>query len=231
MVLSDFSGGKNMKKCLTLCLCLTALLCLIFLTTPKAEAATYGDLTYKISNGEVTITDCNTSATGELVIPSTIDGYPVTTIRGCAFFYCHKLTSITIPDSVTNIGSHAFYDCTSLTGIWVDENNPIYCSDSYGVLYVKNRKVLIAAPGAIQSCVIPDSVTTIGDSAFFWCTSLTSVTIPDSVTTIGDRAFYGCTSLSSVTIPNSVVTIYAEAFAWCESLKTITIPDSYLSGV
>jgi len=64
-----------MKKCLTLCLCLAALLCAIFITTPEANAATYGDLTYTVSNGEATITDCSTSATGELVIPSTIDGY------------------------------------------------------------------------------------------------------------------------------------------------------------
>ena len=83
---------------------------------------------------------------------------------------------------------------------------------------------------------IPDSITTIGNSAFYYCTSLTSVTIPDSVTTIGEYAFYYCDSLTSVTIPDSVTTIGYEAFERCSSLTSVyceattppTLGDSYV---
>ena len=79
---------------------------------------------------------------------------------------------------------------------------------------------------SLTSVTIPDSVTTIGEKAFWYCSSLTSVTIPDSVTTIGDFAFYSCSSLTSVTIPDSVTTIGKSAFYECSSLTSVTIPDS-----
>ena len=79
---------------------------------------------------------------------------------------------------------------------------------------------------SLTSVTIPDSVTTIGDEAFSECSSLTSVTIPDSVTIIGDRAFGGCSSLTSITIPDSVTTIRDYAFSGCDSLTSVTIPDS-----
>jgi len=264
-----------MKKCLTLCLCLATLLCLIFLTTPKASAATYGNLTYEVSNGEATITDVDTSISGDITIPSTIDGYPVTSIGNSAFSYCTSLQSITIPDSVTSIGSRAFIGCrsltsitlpdgvtsigsrafigcrsltsitlpdgvtsigkeafsgcTSLTGIWMNSNNPNYSSDDYGVLFNKNKTMLIAAPGAIVSYTIPDSVTSIGEGAFSGCTSLTSITLPEGVTSIGSYAFDDCTSLRSITIPDSVTSIGSYAFDDCTSLRSITIPDSVTS--
>ena len=78
----------------------------------------------------------------------------------------------------------------------------------------------------LTSVTIPDSVTTIGEYAFYWCDSLTSVTIPDSVTTIGNSAFNNCYSLTSVTIPDSVTTIGEWAFRYCDSLTSVTIPDS-----
>ena len=235
-----------MKKCLTLCLCLATLLCLIFLTTPKASAATYGNLTYEVSNGEATITDVDTSISGDITIPSTIDGYPVTSIGNSAFSYCTSLQSITIPDSVTSIGSRAFIGCrsltsitlpdgvtsigkeafsgcTSLTGIWMNSNNPNYSSDDYGVLFNKNKTMLIAAPGAIVSYTIPDSVTSIGEGAFSGCTSLTSITLPEGVTSIGSYAFDDCTSLRSITIPDSVTSIGEGAFSGCTSLTGIWV--------
>ena len=82
---------------------------------------------------------------------------------------------------------------------------------------------------SLTSVTIPDSVTTIGTYAFYNCSSLTSITIPDSVTTIGDYAFYYCSSLTSVTIPDSVTTIGKGAFAYCRSLTSVTIPDSVTS--
>ena len=83
--------------------------------------------------------------------------------------------------------------------------------------------------GSLTSIIIPDSMTSIGDSAFYECKSLTSITIPDSVTSIGRYAFYGCTSLTSITIPDSVTSIGYEAFCGCKSLTSITIPDGVTS--
>ena len=79
---------------------------------------------------------------------------------------------------------------------------------------------------SLTSITIPNSVTTIKEYAFSNCSSLTSVTIPNSVTTIGDNAFNGCSSLTSVTIPNSVTTIGGWAFSGCSSLTSVTIPNS-----
>ncbi|MBR4893255.1 MAG: leucine-rich repeat domain-containing protein, partial [Clostridia bacterium] len=153
-----------------------------------ASAATYGDLTYSVSNGEVTITDCNQSASGSIEIPSTLDGYPVTSIGEYAFYRCESLTSTTIPDSVTSIGEYAFSYCTSLTSITIPDS----VTSIGGAAFYHCE--------SLTSITIPDSVTSIGGSAFSSCTSLTSITIPDSVTSIGYGTFYHCESLTSITV-------------------------------
>ena len=147
----------------------------------------------------------------------------VTSIGSSAFSECSGLTSITIPDGVTSIGSSAFSGCRSLTSITVENENTAYDSrDNCNAIIKKATNTLIQG---CQNTIIPNSVTSIGSSAFSGCSSLTSITIPNSVTSIGEYAFHSC-ALTSITIPNSVTQIGHGAFEYCSALTSITIPNS-----
>ena len=154
----------------------------------------------------------------------------VTSIGYGAFERCTGLTSITIPNSVTSIETGAFDGCTGLTSINVASGNNYY-SDNNGVLFNKKKTELIRYPeGKSQtSYTIPNSVTSIGDWAFYKCTGLTSITIPNIVTSIGYSAFKRCTGLTSITIPDSVTSIGYYAFEHCAGLTSITISNSVTS--
>ena len=148
----------------------------------------------------------------------------VTSIGDSAFYQCTCLGgSVTIPAGVTTIGRCAFGGCTNLAAINVDAGNASFASVD-GVLFDHSKSTLLAFPNAKESSyTIPASVTSIGNYAFAYCTSLTGVTIPAGVTSIGNYAFYGCTSLTGVTIPASVRSIGDSAFYGCTSLAAITV--------
>ncbi len=193
-----------------------ALISIFALGAVCVSAAQYGDLTYTVSNGRVTITDCDTSVT-EVTIPQEIDGCPVTSIGDDAFYNCSSLTSITILDGVTSFGKYAFYGCSNLTSISITDS----------VTSIGNYAFLGCS--SLVSITIPNSITSIGSSVFSGCSSLTSISIPNSVTSIGEGAFSNCSSLTNVTIPNSVTSIGNSAFSGCNSLTSISIPESITS--
>ncbi len=185
--------------------------------------------------------------------------YTVTTIAGGneskgAFANKTTLTSITIPSSITTMQGYAFYNCTALTEINFNATNMNDLSTYNDIFYNAGQDgagitVNIGAnvtkiPSYLfnphfDSSYAPKIVTvnfaegslceSIGNYAFAYCSSLTSITIPDSVTSIGDSAFCVCTALTSITIPDSVTSIGSSAFSSCSSLTKVTIPNSVTS--
>lgn len=214
----------------------------------------------------VTITKY-TGTESTVILPSTINSWPVTKIGEDAFQDNTTITSVTIPANVTEIGSNAFADCTNLTSVtyggdWsnltIQSGNPavedavnaqlfdfVFTPDNTAVIvrykgtaadvtipsHYKGKPVTMidhAAfhDSAVTSVTIPDSVTSIPDDAFAFCSQLTNISIPNSVTFIGISAFNSCTSLKSITLPSSLSTIQSSAFYNCGNLETIRIPVS-----
>lgn len=197
------------------------------------------------SIGESAFVEC--SSLSNIIMPDSL-----TCIGDYAFWWCGELGSVTIPSGVTCIGDYAFKYCYCLS-IWVEADNTAYSSDDSGVLFNKDKTILLRVPnllsgnyeipesvitigdyafsecGWLYGITIPDSVISIGDRAFGDCYSLSNITIPDSVTSIGESLFFGCDNLTAVTIPNSVSTIGNWMFFNCHSLETIKIPDSVTS--
>ena len=180
----------------------------------------------------------------------------VTSIGYSAFAYCRGLTSVTIPNSVTSIGDYAFSGCSSLTSVTIPNNvatigsnafnnvlNIVYngtvSGSPWGAKYVNGyadgwllysdstkTTILLCSMAATGELIIPASVATISNNAFYGCSGLNSVTIGNNVKRIGGSAFYYCSQLASVTIGDSVNYIGDDAFSNCRNLTSVSIPNS-----
>jgi hypothetical protein len=206
---------------------------LLLLTLPVAVEAQF---TFTTNNGAITITKY-TGPGGDVTIPGTTNGYPVTSVGDSAFANSASLTSIIMPDTVTNIGIFAFQYCTRLGTVSIPSGvNSIAggafdnCVSLTNVTMPMNlRSIDIVAFRqcySLASVVVPDNVTNIGDSVFLSCMNLKNVMIGSNLLSIGSSAFLSCTSLTNITIPNSVSDIGNFTFGACAGLTSVTIPAS-----
>ncbi len=232
----------KIKKTLSIVMAFMMLLCAVpFVAGAEGEELTENGYTYTVENGEATITGSDENISGDIVIPSSIGGYPVTSIGGDAFSDRTDLTGVTIPNSVTSICGAAFDDCTGLTSIKIPDsvtyigelafyNTAWYNTQPNGVVYA--GKVLYKYKGNMpdNTCIdILEGVKGITDEAFYCCSGLVSITIPNSVTNIGEYAFRCCTDLTSITIPGSITSIGGQAFSYCTGLTNVKIENGVIN--
>ena len=166
--------------------------------------------TFTTNNGAITIAKYTGSAR-VVTIPDTTNGWPVVSI-GTNAFRSSSVTSVTIPNSVTNIESYVFVDCFLLTNVVIGSNVTDIGQSVFYKCY------------GLTSITIPNSVTDIGSGAFMYCNNLTNVMLPSSMTRIKFDMFYECTHLAGIIIPNSVTNIEDAAFGFCINLTSVTIP-------
>lgn len=162
------------------------------------------------------------SSIKDIVLPENI-----TYIGDMAFNGCKSLTNITIPQNVTHIGDNAFDECTSLAEINVSPNNKTFTSEN-GILFDAGKSKLIQYPigKSTTSYDIPNSVASIGNSAFTGCTTLEDINFSNNLTHIGDYAFYNCSALKNPVFPESLTDIGICAFSFCNSITEINLPQN-----
>jgi hypothetical protein len=186
------------------------------LVSSTLSAATIDDLQFTLINDgteySVSAVDA-TSIAGEVNVPATYNGKPVTHVNQGAFISANQLTSVVLPDSITTIGATAFASCRSLTSIVLPNS-----ITEIGLAAFENC--------AFTSVVLPNSLTTISSSLFTSCPSLSSIVLPNSLTTIGESAFYNCNSLTSIEFPASLTTIEVVAFKNSYNLNSMTFLGS-----
>ncbi len=219
-----------MKKCFCVLLVVMLVASLCGFAQADSDTLRTGDYEYEVlPNGTVRIIKYRGNAE-KLTIPDTLNKKKVTSLGDDIFGILSKLTSVTIPESIREMGGNPFASCDNLKQITVSSKNPYFYVKN-GVLFEKATKTLICYPKALtaKKYEIPQGTVVIGRNAFNYCKNLTSVSIPDSVTKIGDYSFFGCIKIPSITIPSSVISIGAKAFSTCVALRSITIPSSVTS--
>lgn len=197
---------------------------------------------YTAYNLRMHLLDDNRNEVTDLVVPSKI-----TSIDYYIFKNCSELLTITVPDSVTNINRQAFSKCSSLESItlpFLGANKDDVANAKLGHIFGSNEltpdtlksvtitggtsiidRAFYGCGDSLMEINLPDSITSIGERAFYWCSGLTNLVVPENVTSIGEYAFYGCVNLAEVTMPTRVTSIGEYAFGDCRSLISIVIPS------
>jgi len=172
------------------------------------------NLTYEVKGDAVTITGYSKMPVGELIIPATIKGKPVTSIKGWAFVVCNNVTSITIPDSVTSIGERAFQECSNLTSVTIGN----------GLLSIEQSAFSYCHK--LTSIIIPDSVTSIAEYAFDYCSGLARVTIGKNINNIKSSVFQRCNSLSAIIFQGDAPNAYGNFSSKNDNLTIYRKPEA-----
>ncbi|MCR5752224.1 MAG: leucine-rich repeat domain-containing protein [Kiritimatiellae bacterium] len=181
--------------------------------------------TYSVEGGTAIITGAKMSngaeVSGAISIPSTLGGVIVEKVGdswyGSVFYGCAGVSSVTFPDSVTEIGVSVFYGCTGLRTVTFGTGLRVIGG------YAFNRCA------NLRTATLPSGLVTIGDNAFSNCSSLKTIDIPDSVVSVGRGAFAGCKGAARLELSESLATIKEETFAECYGIKSVVIPDSVAS--
>ena len=162
----------------------------------------------------------------QIIIPDKIKGYPVNVLSSNVFNECTTLTYIKVPATVKTLSGETFAECRNLMNIEIDKNNETYVSDN-GIVFNLDRSTLIAFPnGRSGKYTIPETVITIGSSAFAGAYKITDVNMYNSVSSISANAFRGCFSLKNLRLSDCLAVIGEKAFANCVDLREIHIPGS-----
>ena len=176
----------------------------------SATAANEGPFVYEFSNGEVIITRCDPSVSGDLIIPDTLGGMPVIAIGERAFYYCSEITSITMGENIRSIGKEAFAFCGALSKVVLSEELTEIAEGAFQMCFnlseasLSKTKLKSIGEGAFEDCeylsfaAFPDTLETIGKEAFLYCSNMESVIIGKNVKYVGDFAFSKCYNVRSV---------------------------------
>ncbi len=250
---------KHVKKILSIILVVIMLLSIAPIAMAaegeaEPEIFTEGIYSYSVADGEATIVDCDSSVSGDVVIPNTLGGYPVAAIGYMAFYYSPNITSVVIPTGVKTIGDFAFFGNTGLTELVLPD----------GVVSLGEHA--FARCSAIKSVSIPKTLTDIDAAAFALCGAIerfavdaentafsadeggvlynkdktqlllytpgntqATYTVPAGVKSLAYGAFNDAVNLESIVLPESLIEIENEVFLGCTKLKSIVIPNSVTS--
>lgn len=209
----------------------------------SAQVFQVNDLTYSVtSTDEVKVHDCSTTAQG-VIIPSIVShngaSYVVTSIGDQAFYLCHNLISVVIPETVLSIGNEAFNHCTGLTTLTIPSSVTSIGNSAFANTYSLTSMTIpdnvvtfgneVFRNSGVSDVTLGNGISSIGSNTFNYCANLTTVTLGNGITSIGEQAFMWCENLTSINIPATLTSLAKNAFAYCESLTSIELPSTLTS--
>lgn len=209
----------------------------------SAQVFQINDLTYSVtSTDEVKVHDCTSTAQG-VIIPSIVShngaSYIVTSIGDQAFYLCHNLISVVIPETVTSIGNEAFNHCTGLTTLTIPSTVTSIGNSAFANTYSLTSMTIpdnvvtfgneVFRNSGVSDVTLGNGISSIGSNTFNYCGNLTTVTLGNGITSIGEQAFMWCENLTSINIPATLTSLAKNAFAYCESLTSVELPSTLTS--